>query len=189
MKNYTQLMAVLLLFVAASCSSPVDDKVKDLEARVSKLEGKNPAVVNRTTPAAVTPVANTLDASTSAIEAEPTGPAPAFTFVNTEHDFGTIKEGDVVSHVFKFTNTGEAPLVIENATASCGCTVPTWTREPVPVGAEGQLEVKFNSANKKNQQNKPITITANTYPAQTKVYIKTFVEPAPGGAASGPLAN
>ena len=84
------------------------------------------------------------------------------TFQETEYDFGTINEGDVVEHIFKFTNTGKAPLVIVSAKGSCGCTVPEWPKEPIAPGATGEMLVKFNSNGKPNLQNKQVTITANT---------------------------
>ena len=102
---------------------------------------------------------------------------PRMTFTETEYDFGNIKEGDVIKHTFKFTNTGNAPLVIENATAPCGCTVPSWPKEPVAVGATGEINVQFNSKGKVGQQNKVVTITANTQPDITTVTIKGNVEP------------
>jgi hypothetical protein len=57
--------------------------------------------------------------------------APVMTFEETEHNFGDIQPGAVVKHTFAFTNTGKSPLLIENATASCGCTTPNWTKEPI----------------------------------------------------------
>ena len=71
---------------------------------------------------------------------------PEITFEETEFDFGTIDQGTAVEHTFKFTNTGNAPLVITNATSSCGCTVPTWTKEPIAPGETGEMLVKFNGS-------------------------------------------
>ncbi|GIV39012.1 MAG: hypothetical protein KatS3mg033_0812 [Thermonema sp.] len=107
---------------------------------------------------------------------ESTEGVPVIAFEETEYDFGTIKEGDVVEHVFKFKNTGNAPLKIQNATAPCGCTVPTWTKEPIPPGGTGEIVVQFNSKGKAGQQIKQVTITANTKPEVSQVTIKTFVE-------------
>ena len=106
-----------------------------------------------------------------------TGPAPLFKFEQTEYDFGNVKEGEVVRHTFEFVNVGEAPLIIQNATASCGCTVPSWSKAPIPVGGKGQIQVEFNTAGKPNQQNPIITITANTNPSLSRLSIKGFVEP------------
>ncbi len=97
-------------------------------------------------------------------------------FEKTEHDFGKIKQGDEAEYKFKFTNTGKEPLIIENAQGSCGCTVPSYPKEPVAPGATGEILVKFNSAGKSNAQQKTVTLTANTEPIQTVLTIKAFVE-------------
>ncbi|HET8753374.1 MAG TPA: DUF1573 domain-containing protein, partial [Salinimicrobium sp.] len=65
------------------------------------------------------------------------------TFDETEYDFGTIDRGTNVEHVFTFTNTGDVPLVITDANSTCGCTVPSYTDEPIPPGEKGELLVKF----------------------------------------------
>lgn len=115
------------------------------------------------------------------------GDFPVMAFAESEHDFGTINEGDVVEHTFKFTNTGKAPLVIVSAKGSCGCTVPTWPKEPVAPGATGEMLVKFNSSGKPNSQTKQVTITANTEAGTEKLQIKAMVTPKPKEAA--PAAN
>ena len=92
-------------------------------------------------------------------------------------DFGTVKEGDVVEHTYKFTNTGKVPLVISSARSSCGCTVPEKPDRPIAPGASDVIKVKFRTQGKPNKQEKPVIITANTYPKETKVYLRGFVEP------------
>jgi hypothetical protein len=108
----------------------------------------------------------------------PAGPTTTMTFEVYDHDFGTLDEGDVVTHVFTFTNAGDEPLIIDNCKGSCGCTVPQWPKEPIAPGATGDIEVKFNSKGKKNNQTKRVTINANTDPAQTILTIRAFVNPA-----------
>jgi hypothetical protein len=97
-------------------------------------------------------------------------------FEVTNHDFGTIKPGASVTYVFKFTNTGKNPLTITNAKGSCGCTVPKWPKDPILSGAEGEIQVTFNSQGKKGNQHKSITLTANTDPANTRIYVKAKIE-------------
>lgn len=105
---------------------------------------------------------------------------PKITFAETGiYDFGTLTEGDTVEHVFGFTNTGEFPLIINNITASCGCTTPEWPREPVAPGAKSSVQVRFNSRGKMGEQNKTITIFANTDPATTDLQFKALVLPKP----------
>ncbi len=97
------------------------------------------------------------------------------TFSEKEFDFGDIKQGDVVKHTFEFTNTGKRPIIIDNASSSCGCTVPTYPREPIAPGDKGTLDVQFNSAGKAGVVTKVVTVRANTLPNINEVTIKSNV--------------
>lgn len=109
-------------------------------------------------------------------------------FEKMEHDFGTIEQGTPQETTFKFTNTGDAPLIITNAKASCGCTVPEWPKDkPIAPGDTGELLVKFNGSGQ-NQVTKTITVTANTEKGQELLRIKAFVNPK-GTAAAGPVKS
>ncbi len=102
---------------------------------------------------------------------------PIMTFDEIRIDFGTIREGDKVTKVFEFTNTGKAPLLISNVSATCGCTVPSnWPKDPVAPGDKGKIEVMFNSQGKPGQQTKQITILANTNPSENVVALAGEVE-------------
>ena len=107
----------------------------------------------------------------------PAGAFPKFSFDQEEHNFGQIRDGDIVSHTFRFTNSGEAPLIISKATAACGCTVPQWPKQPIPVGGSGEIQVQFDSSNKPGMQNKVVTITANTESKVKKLLIRAQVNP------------
>lgn len=96
-------------------------------------------------------------------------------FDESEFDFGEVTEGAIVTHSFKFTNTGKVPLTILNARSTCGCTIPEWPDEPIPPGGTGEILAKFNTDMKKNQQRKAITVTANTYPNETQIMLKGMV--------------
>jgi phage tail tube protein FII len=97
---------------------------------------------------------------------------PVMTFETKEFNFGTIKQGEVVEHDFKFKNTGESDLIIVKMKGSCGCTVPKWDKTPVKPGESATFHVKFNSAGKHNKQNKTVTITCNTATGKEVVYVK-----------------
>jgi hypothetical protein len=167
--NFLKSMFVLVL-VAATVSACKDKdaekKIAALEARLNDLEGKK----------AVQP-AITSAAPAATPETKPEGPLPSFDFQTTEHDFGTINEGDVVEYTYAFKNTGTVPLIIQNAQGSCGCTVPDWTKEPIPAGGTGFVKAKFDSSGKPNIQNKTVTVTANTWPKQTVLRFKAMVTP------------
>ncbi len=100
-------------------------------------------------------------------------------FEEKSFDFGELTEGDKAEHVFRFTNTGDEPLIINSAKGSCGCTVPDWPKEPIAPGEMGEIKVKFNSKGKRNKQTKTVTINANTDPNPTRLTIKANVLEAP----------
>ena len=110
---------------------------------------------------------------------------PVMEFEKSEHDFGIIEQGTPQETIFTFTNTGNAPLVITNATSSCGCTVPNPPKEPIAPGEKGELVVKFNGSGQ-NQVTKTITVVANTAKGSALLRIKAFVNPK-GAAPLGPV--
>jgi len=117
---------------------------------------------------AVQPAATGASGSTgSATQAN----AAVMNFDKSSYDFGKINRGDKVKYNFKFTNTGKSPLIITSAVASCGCTTPDWPKTPVTPGQSAQITVVFNSTGKVGLQDKMVTITANTNPAQTVVHL------------------
>lgn len=118
-------------------------------------------------------VSNPATATSTEVKADD---APVISFEENIHDFGKLVDGEVVTYKFKFTNTGKTPLLISSATASCGCTVPSYPKEPVAPGAEGAIDVQFNSSGKVGVFNKDVTIVANTVPNQTILAIKGVVE-------------
>ena len=82
-------------------------------------------------------------------------------FKENSIDFGDITQGQQVAHTFVLTNTGKQPLIISNVAATCGCTVPSWPKEPVAPGKSAEIKVSFNSAGKVGQQNSVVRIYSN----------------------------
>ncbi|TLX75293.1 DUF1573 domain-containing protein [Labilibacter sediminis] len=105
---------------------------------------------------------------------------PAFSFNKTLHDFGGIEESaGKVSYQFNFTNTGSQPLVIHNVRASCGCTSPEWSKQPIAPGGKGYVKAIFDPKNRPGNFNKTITVTANTETPNTVLRITGTVAPRP----------
>lgn len=145
MKKFQYCLVALLMFATAACN-----KQKAKDAAENKLD---PAIIEN---------------EASAHSANPNDNAPVFSFTSETHDFGTIIQGEKVSYAFTFTNTGKTDLLIRSANGSCGCTVPEYPKEPVKPGQSGVINVTFDSAGKEGNQNKTITLIANTIP-NTKV--------------------
>ncbi|MBY5952411.1 MULTISPECIES: DUF1573 domain-containing protein [Algoriphagus] len=99
------------------------------------------------------------------------------TFKEKSVDFGDIVQGQKVSHTFELTNTGESPLVISNVAATCGCTVPSWPKEPIAPGASAEIQVSFNSAGKMGKQNSVVRIYSNASEPIEKVSLISNVLP------------
>jgi len=174
MKKLSILFSVVLtVALLASCGNE--------PASTGGDDGRSAGVTPNATPT-TTPATNIP--TPPAAEAAPTGPTTNMTFDETEFKFGTVDEGEVVAHTFKFTNTGSNPLIISNAKGSCGCTVPQWPREPIPVGESSSITVEFNSKGKKGPRNQKVTITANTDPVQSFVALVGTVNPAAGTEAA-----
>jgi hypothetical protein len=96
---------------------------------------------------------------------------PKIQFEEDFYTFGELVQGEVVEHRFKFKNTGTAPLLISEARASCGCTVPKWPKEPIMPGQEESIRIKFDSKGKQGSFRKTITIHANTHPSMNIITI------------------
>ncbi|SDX06832.1 MULTISPECIES: DUF1573 domain-containing protein [Flavobacteriales] len=146
MKKSILLLAVLSVFAFSSCKDNAADKV------------------------------NEENVAAAADRDAESGKFPKITFEESQYDFGTIDKGTHVEHLFKFKNTGDAPLMIVNAKSSCGCTVPEWTKDPIAPGGEGELLVKFDGSGQ-NQVSKTITLTTNTEAGTESLVIKAFVNP------------
>jgi hypothetical protein len=171
MRNLKTLQFVVIILILFSCSSDskMERRITALERRVAALESGN-TTENK-------PVPSNVSLASNPEKINDNTPKPVFSTESTVFDFGRVNEGEIVNHIFKFTNTGQSPLVIDKATASCGCTVPEWPKHPIGVGETGEIKVRFDTKGKPNQQIKTISIMANTEPTLTRLRIKGFVAP------------
>ncbi len=124
--------------------------------------------------------------------AKPANPnAPQFKFKGGDtYDFGTLKEGPVAEHIFEFTNTGKEPLIIQNASASCGCTTPDWPKEPILPGKTGKISVRYNTQGRVSPFTKEVFIQSNAFIPDGKeryeLHIKGTVVADPAKKAAAP---
>ncbi len=181
----TMMKTIAILAIAAAVTVSCRDKAS--EKRIAELETRLAQVEGSKSTAAVTP-SPTATPEAAPVEEKPEGPLPVMEFKTTDHDFGTIEEGKKVTVTYSIKNTGQAPLIIQNAQPSCGCTDPDWTKTPIPVGGEGFVKASFDSKGKPGMQNKTITVTANTWPKTTLLKFKAMVAAKPDGA-NGPAAK
>lgn len=86
---------------------------------------------------------------------------PLCNFDKLTHDFGSFKEGQVVETTFTLKNTGDKDLIITSVEQPCGCTIPSWTQEPIPVGSSGQIKVRYNSADRPGPFRKTLRVYTN----------------------------
>jgi hypothetical protein len=131
----------------------------------------------------------TASAQATSGPARPNG--PVMTFDELEFNFGTIKQGESVTHEFKFKNSGKEPLIINTAVGSCGCTVPEYPKEPIKPNGSSTIKVTFNSAGKSGPQDKTVTITYDTDKTvilHMKGTVEVSATPAPTAPQQAPAA-
>lgn len=142
-------------------------------------QAQNVVVANPSTETAApsTSVKSTFDPMASRSEVVQNRAKTTISFTKYEHDFGTVQQDSHNHYQFTFTNTGTEPLIIENATGSCGCTVPNYPKQPIPPGGTGTIEVEYKPGKQANAQTKTVTVVANTEPKETTLRVKAFVQP------------
>lgn len=162
MKKVICLSLLTIAVLATSCKK--ENKNADEKSEVTLSEGENRDFSNeKALPNVVKDTAKRPDKIT------------VMTFDKVEHDFGVIKQGDIVDYSFKFKNTGDNDLIITDAKGSCGCTVPDYPREAIKPGESGKIKVSFDSKKKSGQQLKSITIFANTQKLKEILKIKSTI--------------
>ena len=107
---------------------------------------------------------------------QPSNKQPVITFDKTEHDFGTILQGERVTYTFHFTNTGNMPLIVSNVKTSCGCTIGDFSRAPVEPGKQGAIRATYDSKGHHGMQTRTLTVVSNTNPNQTVLRLKALVK-------------
>ena len=166
-KNLFAMVILVLSVTMIACQNGADEAREEARESLTTTTGNE-----------VNPQTTANPSSVAAEQSAPVGPTTVMKFEHTDYEFGTVKEGEKVSHTYTFTNTGDEPLIISSAKGSCGCTVPKWPSEPIAPGGTGVIDVVFDSKGKPGKQAKRVTVNANTVPAQTFLNISGMVEKA-----------
>lgn len=157
-------------------SSSHNDIVEDVATPQSNVAA-NPSPGNVVNPITTNPLEQPPQPTQPAApKLSETRPKTSMSFAETAHNFGNIKQDSKNTKIFKFTNTGKEPLIIENAQGSCGCTVPKFPKEPIKPGDTGEIEVVYSPGKQQGAQTKTVTITANTEPITSTINISANVE-------------
>jgi hypothetical protein len=153
------LLCAVCALAFASCQQNANSSGDAADSTVTNEMHPSQAVVDTTT-------------SNSSNITVVNGDAPAISFETIDYNFGTINKGEKVRYSYKFKNVGKAPLIIANAEATCGCTVPEVPKTPIKPGAEGEIGVVFDSAGKTGLQDKVITITSNAAAPVVQLHLR-----------------
>lgn len=120
-----------------------------------------------------------LDEKPRTITLTPAG-TPVITFDSTKHNFGTVKEGEALSHVFNFVNEGDGPLIISAVKPSCSCTVSSYSRDTIMPGQTGSVTLEFDTKHRVGRFVKTATVTYNSEMSPQVLLIEGMVEAVPG---------
>lgn len=167
MKTFSILAASLFLFAACNSGDSENEDKTPEGAQEPATQQVDPAVVNN-------------PMTSDQPEADPNDPTlPVLSFEKEMYEFPkTIEEGERVRYSFKFTNTGKSDLIISDASAPCGCTIPSYSKEPIPPGGKGKIDVEYNSDGRGGgRHEKSVQVTSNSIPKVKELRIVVNVNP------------
>jgi hypothetical protein len=163
MKRTVIFTAISLIYGLTGCSNNNSSEKGDVESTISATENSEEEIQQSL---------DEIEKEEKALQARTT----TLKFDKTTVDFGKIKEDTENKASYVVTNTGKVPLIIEKVDVSCGCTTAKKPEKPIPPGGSDKIEMVFHpKVGQLDQQNKTITVTANTQPKTTELQIKAFV--------------
>jgi len=195
-KLFTLCLLSVSLPLGFSQNKAVSVKSADEAKAKMSQAAKVPSPV--TTTPTTSAVKGAPTAGNKAIPALPTSPHPmaaenpnaaAFKFNEETHDFGTVSEGPEVKFDFEYINIGKEPLILQNVHASCGCTTPVWSKEPILPNQKSKISVVYHTQGRPGTFSKTITISSNAKGGEKLLYIKGLVEKAPTSIAPEKAPN
>ena len=158
MKKLVYLLMAALMGLALTACQEDNEKTATMEGEPSTAVAASQQQAQNTPPTAATPDQTARpDFQQTAMDM----PKTTVEFETETYQFGKVPEGSKVTYRFKFKNTGNEPLTLTKVKASCGCTTPSYSKDPVAPGEDGFIDVEFNTANRTGVQTKSITVTGN----------------------------
>ena len=160
--KFTLLAATGLAFASFSCQQGNDEVRAAARQEIETVAPANPNAAAPAQPSVAAPV----------------GPTTTMAFNESVFNFGTVTEGEIITHTYAFKNTGSEPLIVSDARGTCGCTVPSKPTAPIAPGETGEITVRFDTRSKVGDRQQKVTVTANTEPNQTIISLDgTVVAP------------
>ncbi len=172
MKKTLSIIALSIIGLGlVSCKKENKETAATETAPADSTASGAPATVP-TDSSAATPVSAQATAAPASSQ-----PSTTIALSESNFDFGKIKKGDKVEHVYEVTNTGTNPLVISEVKPGCGCTVPDFTKEPIMPGKKGKITLHFDSSNFEGNVNKYADVFANVEKAPVKLTFTANIQP------------
>lgn len=179
MKKTLSIIALSVIgFGLVSCKKEENKEVQNAETLSSDS-------TSQMTPVADSTMSNGSAETTAVTGVNTTATAPAASnqplttvaLAQSNYDFGNIKKGDKVNHVYEITNTGKNPLVISEVKPGCGCTAPDFTKEPILPGKKGKITLSFDSSSFDGVVQKSADVYANVENAPIKLTFNANIQP------------
>ncbi|MFL9834923.1 DUF1573 domain-containing protein [Chryseobacterium terrae] len=150
---------------------------KEENKEVQNAEVIGVDTTNAPTDSTVSPVAPTVAGTEAAAPVKSNQPTTTIALSESNFDFGNIKKGTKVNHVYEVTNTGTNPLIISEVKPGCGCTAPDFTKEPIMPGKKGKITLSFDSSNFDGAVQKFADVFANVENAPVKLTFNANIQP------------
>lgn len=167
MKSIKILAVAALCTLAFSCNKKEENKLDHIPG----VDYEQASTISDSLQASVNP-----DDAALVKEAQDK-PLTTIAFSETDHNFGDIKKGEKVEHIYEVTNTGTNPLIISNVKPGCGCTVPDYTKKPILPGKKGKITLHFDSTNFDGAVNKAADVFVNVEKAPVRLTFSANILP------------
>ncbi|MBP7172559.1 MAG: DUF1573 domain-containing protein [Cloacibacterium sp.] len=159
-------LGIMTVTVLLSCQKKEEQPISPTGTEISKNTDSTTVLPNN-------PAVGSTEDLTKMVQS---GPLTSIALSEADFDFGNIKKGDKVEHIFEITNTGKNPLIISTVKPACGCTAPEYTKDPIAPGKKGKITLSFDSTNFTGMVTKTAEVFANTEKAPIVLSFKANIQ-------------